>query len=316
MMVSIIVPIYEEEKNIDDIHDRLIEALGRADFSYEVIFVDDGSTDGSAEKLEELTKRDVRFKLVALRRNYGQTAAMMAGFDHASGDVFVAMDGDLQNDPKDIARLVAKIREGYDVVSGWRRDRKDKPVRRLLSRCANFLISFSTGVQLHDFGCTLKAYRKEIISSIRLYGEMHRFIPIHAKWQGARIAEIPVSHHYRRHGRSKYGMERIFKVMLDLMLVLSFSTLANKPLYIFGGFGLANVALSMFGFCLMLYYKFWGGKSFVETPLPQLVVLFFLVGILSILLGFLAEILIRTYYESQEKPIYAVEKTRNLEDRI
>jgi glycosyltransferase involved in cell wall biosynthesis len=316
MMVSIILPIYEEEKNIDAIHDRLIEALDRADFSYEVIFVDDGSTDGSAEKLEELTKRDVRFKLVTLRRNYGQTAAMMAGFDHASGDVFVAMDGDLQNDPKDITRLVAKIGEGYDVVSGWRMDRKDKPVRRLLSRCANFMISFSSGVKLHDFGCTLKAYRKEIISNIRLYGEMHRFIPIHAKWQGARIGEIPVSHHYRQHGRSKYGMERIFKVMLDLMLVLSFSTLANKPLYIFGGFGLGNLALSILGFCLMLYYKFWGGKSFVETPLPQLVVLFFLVGILSILLGFLAEILIRIYYESQEKPIYSVEKTHNLEERI
>lgn len=315
MLVSVIVPIFNEEDALSGFHEKMTEALDDAGFDFEVILVNDGSIDGSRRALEQMAGRDGRFKVIELRRNYGQTAAMSAGFDFAAGEIVVAMDGDLQNDPKDIPRLVAKIEEGYDLCSGWRRDRKDGWLRRMLSRGANRLISMATGVRLHDYGCTLKAYRRKIISGIRLYGEMHRFIPIHARWQGARITEIPVDHHPRTAGRSKYGMERIFKVFLDLLLLVVYSTLASKPLYLFGGFGLANVLCSFAGFALMLYYKFWGGKSFVETPLPQLVVLFFLVGVISILLGFLAEILIRTYHESQGKPIYDIENTRNIESR-
>ncbi len=315
MLVSVIVPIFNEEDALSGFHEKMTEALDDAGFDFEVILVNDGSIDGSRRALEQMAGRDGRFKVIELRRNYGQTAAMSAGFDFAAGEIVVAMDGDLQNDPKDIPRLVAKIEEGYDLCSGWRRDRKDGWLRRMLSRGANRLISMATGVRLHDYGCTLKAYRRKIISGIRLYGEMHRFIPIHARWQGARITEIPVDHHPRTAGRSNYGMERIFKVFLDLLLLVVYSTLASKPLYLFGGFGLANVLCSFAGFALMLYYKFWGGKSFVETPLPQLVVLFFLVGVISILLGFLAEILIRTYHESQGKPIYDIENTRNIESR-
>ncbi len=313
MLVSVIVPIFNEEDALSDFHARMTDALDGAGFEFEVIFVNDGSTDGSGRKLAALAGRDPRFKVIELRRNYGQTAAMVAGFDFAAGRIIVPMDGDLQNDPKDIPRLVAKLEEGFDVCSGWRRDRKDGWLRSLLSRVANRVISAATGVRLHDYGCTLKAYRREVITGIRLYGEMHRFIPIHARWQGARITEIPVDHHPRTTGSSKYGMERIFKVFLDLLLLVVYSTLANKPLYLFGGFGLMNVLCSFAGFALMIYFKFWGGKSFVETPLPQLVILFFLVGVISILLGFLAEILIRTYHESQGKPIYDIEQTRNID---
>jgi glycosyltransferase involved in cell wall biosynthesis len=239
---------------------------------------------------------------------------MMAGFDYASGDIIISMDGDMQNDPDDIPRLVNKIMEGYDVCSGWRKERKDQFFRRRIpSTIANKLISWISGVKLHDYGCTLKAYKKEIIKGIKLYGEMHRFIPIYASWQGAKIAEIPVNHFHRMHGKSKYGMERTFKVILDLMVLMFFSTLSNKPIYIFGGFGIISILSAFLSFFVMIYYKFWGGKSFIETPLPQLVVLFFLVGFISILMGFIAEILMRTYYESQGKPVYSIRKTENME---
>jgi glycosyltransferase involved in cell wall biosynthesis len=226
------------------------------------------------------------------------------------------MDCDMQNDPEDIPKLVAKLEEGFDVCSGWRKFRKDNAfTRRMPSWVANKLISLISGVKLHDYGCTLKAYKKEVVEGIKLYGEMHRFIPIYAKWQGARITEIPVRHHPRIHGRSKYGMERVFKVTLDLLLVMFFSTLSTKPIYIFGGFGFVSVVFSIFSFFLMIYYKFWGGKTFVETPLPQLVVLFFLVGFISILMGFLAEILMRTYYESQGKSVYTIKEVYGLEKK-
>ncbi|CAN2041440.1 Dodecaprenyl-phosphate galacturonate synthase [Candidatus Magnetomoraceae bacterium gMMP-15] len=313
MKISIIIPIFNEEDNIELLYEYIIQYLDKADFFFEVIFINDGSTDASDIKLRKLTQRDGRFKLIELRRNFGQTAAMMAGFDFASGNIIIPMDGDLQNDFRDIPRLIDKIKDGYDVCSGWRKDRKDHLIKRkLLSRIANKLISTLSGVKLNDYGCTLKAYKSEILKGIKLYGEMHRFIPIYAKWQGAKITEIPVIHHPRTRGISKYGMERTFKVILDLLLVIFFSTLSNKPIYIFGGFGFINIILSFLSFFLMIYFKFWGGKSFIETPLPQLVILFFLIGFISILMGFIAEILMRTYYESQGKSVYTIKKVYNI----
>ena len=316
MLISIIIPVFNEEDNISLIYDKIIGTIDKAGYSFEVILINDGSTDASDFKLKAIAQQDSRFKVIELRRNFGQTAAMMAGFDFASGQIIVPMDGDMQNDPKDIPRLIAKIEEGHDVCSGWRKDRKDNTIKRKLpSWIANKFISALSGVKLHDYGCTLKAYRSEVIKGIKLYGEMHRFIPIHAKWQGARITEIQVSHHPRIHGRSKYGIWRTFKVILDLMVVIFFSTFSNKPIYIFGGFGVVNIILSFLSFLLMVYYKFWGNKSFIETPLPQLVILFFLIGFISILMGFMAEILMRTYYESQDKPIYIIKETFNLEKK-
>ncbi|MBF0452040.1 MAG: hypothetical protein HQK75_15160 [Candidatus Magnetomorum sp.] len=213
----------------------------------------------------------------------------------------------------DIPALVSQIQKGFDVCSGWRKDRKDSKFWRILpSQIANRLISLISGVKLHDYGCTLKAYRNHIIKGIRLYGEMHRFIPIYAHWEGARITEIPVSHAPRTCGSSNYGLERTFKVVLDLLVLMFFVTIFNKPIYVFGGFGIANIFLSFSTFFVMIYYKFWGGKSFIETPLPLLVVLFFLMGFISILMGFIAEILMRTYYESQSKSVYLIKKTWNL----
>ena len=316
MLISVVVPVYNEEDSIYLFYEKVNLEINKYEFEVELIFINDGSSDRSGEKLQEIAKNDYRVKIIELRRNFGQTAAMMAGFDFASGEIIVSMDGDLQNDPEDIPRLVSKIMEGYDVCSGWRIERKDKLFnRKIPSILANKLISWISGIRLHDYGCTLKAYRKEIIKGIKLYGEMHRFIPIYASWRGARITEIPVRHLHRIHGKSKYGMERTVKVILDLIVLRFFLTLSTKPIYVFGGFGVITLMLSFLCFFIMLYYKFWGGKTFIETPLPQLVVLFFLVGFISILMGFIAEILMRTYYESQGKSIYSVRETKNLENK-
>jgi glycosyltransferase involved in cell wall biosynthesis len=253
---------------------------------------------------------------VNFRRNFGQTAAMMAGIDFASGDIIVALDGDLQNDPADIPKLLDKLAEGYDVVSGWRVNRKDAAIKRnLTSRMANRLISTISGIHLHDYGCSLKAYRKHVVKGVKLYGEMHRFIPIYASWQGGKVAEIPVDHHPRTHGSSKYGMERVIKVLLDLMVVKFLATYANKPIYVFGGFGLFSIALSFLAGLWALYLKFFEQKSFISTPLPLLVVLAFITGIMSMLMGLIAEIIMRTYYESQGKTIYLVKDTINVSDK-
>ena len=233
--------------------------------------------------------------------------------DFASGEVIVPMDGDLQNDPSDIPRLVARVEEGYDVCSGWRKDRKDNFFKRTIpSLIANKLISRFSGIKLHDYGCSLKAYKKEIIRDMKLYGEMHRFIPIYASWQGAKITELPVTHHPRTQGKSKYGIERTFKVILDLLFVVFFITLSSKPSYIFGGFGFFNFLMSFVSFFVMVYLKYFDNTSFIQTPLPQLAVLFFLMGFISILMGFIAEILIRTYYESQGKPTYSIKSSLNI----
>jgi len=310
--LSIIVPLYNEEDNILPLHEKLTRTLTALGRDYEIIAVDDGSTDQTAARLREAALTDSRLKVIHLRRNFGQTPAMMAGIDAARGDILIPMDGDLQNDPADIPKLLDKLSEGYDVVSGWRKDRQDHPLKRNLpSRAANFLISCISGVHLHDYGCSLKAYRKEIIKNVKLYGEMHRFVPIYATWQGAKVTEIGVTHHPRLYGESKYGIDRTMKVILDLMVVKFLDKYAQKPMYLFGGFGLVSLLFSFLFFLFMLYLKWFRGTSFIATPLPLLVVLCSLVGFMSIFMGLIAEILMRTYHESQNKPTYIVDWTRN-----
>ncbi|MBN2124211.1 MAG: glycosyltransferase family 2 protein [Deltaproteobacteria bacterium] len=310
MKLSILLPIHNEEENISALYERLTATLEGLSLPFEIIMVNDGSQDRSEEILDELGQKDARLKVIHFRRNYGQTAAIMAGIDHCSGEVIIPMDGDNQNDPADIPRLLDKIREGYDVVSGWRQHRKDGRFLRILpSRIANWIISWISGVRLHDYGCTMKAYRRDVIKDVRLYGEMHRFIPIYASWQGAGVIEIPVTHHPRRFGRSHYGISRTSRVVLDLLLIRFLDKYSRNPIHLFGGFGLFSFLLGLLCAALMLYYKFWGGKTFVETPLPVLSVFFFMIGFMAILIGFIAEILMRTYYESQRKPPYTIKKT-------
>lgn len=309
LLISLIIPLFNEEENVENLYHDVTNVMNGMGTPYEMILVDDGSGDATRDKVSVIAAADARVKAVNLRRNFGQTAAIMAGIDQSAGDVIVTMDGDLQNDPQDIPLVLEKLREGYDVCSGWRKDRQDPFWTKVLpSRIANAMISWISGVHLKDYGCTLKAYRKDVIKKVRLYGEMHRFIPIYATWEGARVTEIPVRHHPRRKGKSKYGLERTFKVILDLMVVKFLASYAQKPIYLFGGFGLLNVGLSLLSFLLMVYYKFWGGKTFIQTPLPLLVVLFMLVGVISILLGLIAELLMRTYYESQGKPTYLLDR--------
>jgi len=311
-MLSIVVPVYNEEDNIFPLRERIVAALDQLQEEYEVVLVNDGSVDSTEVKLRAVAEADPRFKVVHFNRNFGQTAAMMAGIDFASGDIIVGLDADLQNDPADIPMLVAKLAEGYDVVSGWRHDRKDATLKRTLpSRVANWLISSICSVPLHDYGCTLKAYRKHVVKGVKLYGEMHRFIPIYASWQGAKVTEVPVSHYPRLHGKSKYGLERVMKVMLDLLVVKFMANYATKPIYIFGGFGMVSILISFLSGTWALYLKFFEGKALISTPLPLLVVLTFITGIMSMLMGLIAEIIMRTYYESQGKHVYLVRETVN-----
>ena len=297
------------------LHERISATMKGVQGEFEVVFVDDGSTDATAQRLRTVAEADSRFKVVSFRRNFGQTAAMMAGIDFASGEIVIGLDGDLQNDPADIPRLLDKLNEGYDVVSGWRRDRKDAKRRTLPSQMANWLISRISGVQLHDYGCTLKAYRRDVVKGVKLYGEMHRFIPIYAAWQGGHVTEIPVNHFPRVHGQSKYGLERVIKVVLDLMVVKFLANYATKPIYVFGGFGLVSILISLLSGLAAVYLKLFENVSFISTPLPLLVVLSFISGIMSILMGLIAEIIMRTYYESQGKQVYLVRETLNFPDR-
>lgn len=308
-MISIITPLYNEEESLKELYDRLAAAALQLPDPIEVIFVNDGSVDGSAEVLDRLVEQDDRVVAIHLRRNFGQTAALMAGFDRAKGEVIVCLDADLQNDPADIPRLIAALEDGYDVVSGWRKDRKDPFFSRvLISRIANWIIGFLSRVRIHDYGCSLKAYRASVVKDVRLYGEMHRFIPIYAKWQGARIAELEVTHHPRRHGKSKYGIDRVFKVTMDLLVVLFLHKYNQKPMYIFGAAGLFSFVVAFLAGSLALFYKLTGQKSFIETPLPLLVALGILVGFMCFLMGLLAEMIVRTYFEAQEKKTYSVER--------
>lgn len=315
-MISVIIPIFNEQDNIRLLYQKLSGELSLLGYPFEVVLVDDGSSDRSQQLLQEVAEEDSRFRVVTLCRNFGQTAAMMAGIDFARGEIIVPMDGDLQNDPSDIRRLVAKLEEGFDVVSGWRRDRQDAALSRTLpSKIANRLISWISGVHLHDYGCSLKAYRRDVIKGVKLYGEMHRFVPIYASWFGARVAEIPVTHHARVHGQSKYGLERIAKVVLDLLVVKFLAKYATKPIYVFGGFGLVTIMFSALAGIWALYLKLVEGVSFILTPLPLLSVMVLITGIMSILLGLLAELVMRTYYESQGKSVYLVKSTANIEGK-
>jgi glycosyltransferase involved in cell wall biosynthesis len=313
-MLSITIPLFNEEPNVAPLHERLRAALDALGRPYEVIFVNDGSTDGTERSLAALAERDKRVKVVSFRRNFGQTAAMMAGIHYASGEIIIPMDGDLQNDPADIARLLAKLEEGYDVVSGWRRDRKDAASRNFPSRVANLLISMISGVKLHDYGCSLKAYRRDVLKDVRLYGEMHRFIPIYASWQGGRVTEVPVTHHPRAHGESKYGADRIVKVVLDLIVVQFLARYSNRPIYVFGTFGIGCIVVALLAGLWAVYLKYFENTTFIQTPLPLLVVMLTVTGGMSVLMGLLAEIIMRTYYESQGKDVYLVKSTTNLDE--
>jgi len=311
--VSLVLPVYNEEESLPSMLSTVFEELHKIGRSFEVIIVDDGSSDGSFAILQAAAIQRSELKVVRFRRNAGQTAAIMSGIDHASAKVIITLDADLQNDPADIPALLAKMEEGYDVVSGWRSNRQDAKIsRNFVSRVANRIISRMSGVHLHDYGCTLKAYHKEVLEGMRLYGEMHRFVPIYASWMGAKVTEIPVRHHARKFGKSKYGLERTLKVSLDLIVVMFLSKYLVKPIYVFGTFAAFCLAGSGACFVWMLYLKLAQGLSMIQTPLPVLSSMLFLVGVMSIMMGILAEIMIRTYFESRGRPPYHIRQTLNL----
>ncbi len=308
MDLSIVIPLLNEEENIPELYSEITEVLSTIDSTCEMVFVDDGSTDTSFKLLKELQEKDPRVVVVSFRKNFGQTAAMAAGFDYARGEVIVTMDADLQNDPRDIPQLLAKIDEGYDVVTGWRYDRKDAFInRRLPSMIANKIISRTTGVNLHDYGCTLKAFRQEVIKTIKLYGEMHRFIPAIASGMGISITEVKVNHRARKYGTSKYGISRTFRVILDLLTVKFLLSYSTRPIHVFGMFGLASSGLGVFIAMVMLFQRQFYGTPMGDRPLLLLSILLLFMGVQFITIGLLAELQARTYHESQDKPIYYVQ---------
>ena len=313
--LSLFLPVLNEEDNLRPMHARIQEALRSLGKTAEVIYVDDGSTDKSLTILKEIAAGDERVRVISLRRNYGQTAAMSAGIDAAKGEILIPMDADLQNDPHDISRLLDKLNEGYDVVSGWRKNRQDKLIsRKLPSQVANRIISIIGGVPLHDYGCSLKAYRRDVIQDVKLYGEMHRFIPIYASWAGARVTEIPVDHHARTMGKSKYGISRTIKVVFDLMTIKFMASYQTKPIYVFGTFGFLAFALAMIAGIWALFLKIFEGISFILTPLPVITVVMLAISVQFFLMGLLAELLVRTYHESQNKAIYTVREKIGFEN--
>lgn len=314
MNASIVIPVYNEEESVNQLHKSIHEALDTMDgLHWQVIYVDDGSTDNTPQVLEKLADSDPEYTVVVeFRRNFGQTAAIAAGIDYAEGDIIILMDADLQNDPSDIPMMLEKIDQGYDVVSGWRINRKDKFLTRTVpSRTANWLISKVTGVPLHDYGCTLKAYRREVLTNFRLYGEMHRFIPAYASSVGARIIEIPVQHHPRQYGKTKYGLSRTTKVILDLLTVKFLISYANKPIYLFGGTGFALISISLVMMLFLLVRRLWLQVGVFDSPLFIVSILMIILGFQSIFIGLIAELLVRTYHESQHKPTYTVRKVIN-----
>jgi glycosyltransferase involved in cell wall biosynthesis len=318
MKLSIVVPVYNEAENLQQLHQAVHNALEcSTNLDWELILVDDGSKDDSQKTLESLQRDDPKYtRVIELRRNFGQTAAIAAGIDHSQGDVIVLMDADLQNDPADIPMMIEKIDQGYDVVSGWRFDRQDKFLTRVLpSRIANGLISFVTGVHLHDYGCTLKAYRQEVLTGFRLYGEMHRFIPAYAYSVGAKMVEVKVQHHPRRYGRTKYGLTRTLKVVLDLFTVKFLISYANKPIYLFGGAGLFLMAGSGLTLIYLIIRRLLIGTSVTRSPYLPIAIMFFILGFQSILMGLIAELLVRTYHEAQSKPTYTVRRAIGFSDK-
>ena len=314
--VSVVLPVFNEEDNIRLQYEEITKAMKPLGFTYEIIFIDDGSTDLSPAILEDIARKDKNIKLVIFRRNFGQTAAMSAGIEYASGEIIVFLDSDLQNDPNDIGILIKKIEEGYDVVSGWRKHRHDSLLsRKLPSWIANRLISRVTGVRLHDLGCSLKAYRGELLKQVNLYGEMHRFIPVHASWIGAKITEIPVTHHARNYGSSKYGIKRTYKVLLDLITVKFLGKYSTKPIYVFGGTGFLLFLLSIISGVIVIMMKILLDRSMSRNPLLILTVMLVIISVLFIQIGILAEILIRIYHESQGKQPYRIMKTINIRQK-
>jgi glycosyltransferase involved in cell wall biosynthesis len=308
MTLSIVIPVYNEEESIRLLYEKLKASLDLLQKEYEILFIDDGSTDRTLSILEEIQAKDKHLTVLSLRRNFGQTAAFAAGFDFARGDIVVTMDGDLQNDPADIPKLLEKIKD-HDLVSGWRKKRKDPFfTRRIPSMAANWLISNVTGVKLHDYGCSLKAYRRDVIKNLKLYGEMHRFIPAVASWYGVRVAEVETIHHPRMHGKSKYGISRTIKVVLDLITVKFLQSFSTKPIQFFGPVGIASGFL---GFLILFYLsidKLFFGKDIGARPLLLLGALLVIVGIQLIGMGLIGEMLVRVYHESQRKPIYVIKK--------
>ncbi len=315
MNLSLVIPIYNEEESLPLLFDAIHNALDSLSRTWEVILVDDGSRDKSLDVLRDLAKKDPKhIRVVAFRRNFGQTAAIAAGIDHAKGEIIVLLDADLQNDPADIPMMLDKLDEGYDVVSGWRVNRQDTYITRTLpSNLANGLISRVTGVELHDYGCTLKAYRREVLTGFRLYGEMHRFIPVFAHAVGAKIVEVPVHHHARQFGEAKYGLERTFKVLLDLFTVKFLLSYSSKPIYLFGGTGIGIIALSAALLIFLAIRRLFYGISVFSSPLFPISAMFFIMGFQSILMGLIAELQVRTYHESQHKPTYTLRETINIE---
>ena len=307
MDISIVVPLLNEEDNIEILYKELTLVLAGIGLVYEIILVDDGSTDRSLEILTRLQATDSHLVVVSLRKNFGQTAAMTAGFDNATGDLIIAMDADLQNDPADIPVLLEKIHEGYDVVTGWRYDRKDPFLsRRLPSKIANWIISTATGVRIHDYGCTLKAFKHEVIKNIKLYGEMHRFVPAIASAMGISIAEVKVNHRPRRFGQSKYGISRTVRVILDLLTVKFLLSYATRPIHVFGTLGIISGSIGLFIAIVMTFQRQFYGIPLSDRPLLLLAVFLMFVGVQFVTMGLLAEMLARTYHESQDKPIYFV----------
>ncbi len=314
--VSVVIPVFNEEENVPILYRELKEVLKTIPYDYEIIFVDDGSTDRTREILEEIAGKDKKVKVIEFARNFGQTSAMMAGMDYATGDVIVTIDGDLQNDPKDIPRLLEKIEEGYDVVSGWRKNRKDATVsRKIPSKIANWLIGRLTGVRIHDYGCTLKAYRKGVVKRLRLYGELHRFIPALASTVTSidRIIEIPVNHRPRIYGKSKYGISRTFKVLSDLFFIWFLKKFVQKPIHFFGLVGLTLLAVGSIFLAYLIILKLTG-HSIGGRPLLIISVLLILSGLQMFTTGIVSELLIRIYYESQDKTPYVVGRTINVEE--
>jgi len=305
--LSVVIPIYNEVETLPHLVEQVIQGVSAFSGKYEIVCVDDGSQDGSVELLKQLTLRHPALRAIILRRNYGQTAAMAAGFEHAQGHTIVTMDGDLQNDPQDILPLVYKLNEGYDLVSGWRKKRQDAALTRLLpSKIANIIIGKVTGVKIRDYGCSLKAYRADLVADMKLYGELHRFLPALAFIEGARVTEMPVRHHARQHGQSKYGLSRTFRVVMDLLTVAFMKTFLTRPMHVFGSLGLLTLgAGSLLGFYLA-FSKIFLAQSIGDRPLLLLSVLLILAGVQLFCVGLLAELLMRTYHESQNRPIYRV----------
>jgi len=306
--LSVVVPLFNEEENLEPLFAQLVTVLEGLDCGYEIIAVDDGSTDGSFAILKQLHEGNPRIKVVRFRRNFGQTAAFAAGFDQASGEVVITIDADLQNDPADIPCLLDKIAEGYDVVSGWRKDRQDRFLdRKLPSMIANWLISAVTGVHLHDYGCSLKAYHRDVVKSVRLYGELHRFIPALASWMGVSVTELPVSHDPRRFGKSKYGPSRTVRVLLDLLTVRFMLSYSARPMQLFGGIGLLAFVLGTISSLYLSAQKVIHGYYYsIDRPLLLLSVLLIVVGVQMVSMGLLGELVVRTYHETQGKPIYMI----------